>query len=157
MTIRLLTVGRPKQVEAVRLHDEYAERLRRLGFDYRVESIPDVRAGTRFTPAHAREREGRAISERLRSPDRRGAVVALDASGEMFDSEALARRLERWAASEVTFVIGGPSGLDRGFVEAADAVWSLSRLTFPHELARVLVAEQLYRAATMLRGIPYHK
>jgi 23S rRNA (pseudouridine1915-N3)-methyltransferase len=57
----------------------------------------------------------------------------------------------------VTLVIGGPTGLHEGLVERADGAWSLSRLTFPHELVRAIVAEQLYRAATLLRNIPYHK
>ena len=67
----------------------------------------------------------------------------------MLDSRELSRLLERWATPRATFVIGGPLGLEREFSAEAGARWSLSALTFPHELARVLVAEQLYRALTI--------
>jgi 23S rRNA (pseudouridine1915-N3)-methyltransferase len=84
-------------------------------------------------------------------------VVALDRSGALLDSEELARMLERWANPAATFLVGGPLGLHRTVFEGSDRVWSLSPLTFPHEIARALVAEQLYRAVTILRGVPYHK
>jgi 23S rRNA (pseudouridine1915-N3)-methyltransferase len=155
MTIRLLSVGRPREPHAIALHDGYAERLRRLGFDYRAESVPDVRGG-KYSADHVRELEARALERRL--GDRRCVtVIALDPAGEMLDSPRLARRLERWSPRGVTLVIGGPTGLHEGLVERADGAWSLSRLTFPHELVRAIVAEQLYRAATLLRNIPYHK
>ena len=66
-------------------------------------------------------------------------------------------RLERWATPRLTLVVGGPLGLHRKLLERADGRWSLSPLTFPHELVRGLVAEQLYRALTILRRVPYHK
>lgn len=95
---------------------------------------------------------------RTRLPD--GAyVVALDREGTAFTSEQLASRLDDWrlAARPVACVIGGSHGLDPSFLSAADLRWSLGPLTLPHELARVVVLEQLYRAGTILRGEPYHK
>ena len=86
-----------------------------------------------------------------------GTVIALDPTGELLDTAAFATRLERWAARPASFAVGGPLGLPRSFVARVDAVWSLSPLTFPHEMVRVVLAEQLYRALTILRGIPYHK
>lgn len=86
------------------------------------------------------------------------AVVVLDVAGKVLSSEALARRLERLASrgkGVVAFVIGGAEGLPPAVVARADERWSLSALTFPHRLARVMLAEQLYRAMTILRGEPY--
>jgi 23S rRNA (pseudouridine1915-N3)-methyltransferase len=100
------------------------------------------------------EREARALREAVRG---RGTMIALDRSGRQFGSRDLVRKLESWASPSAVFVIGGPNGLQRSLLEDADRVWSLSALTFPHELARVLVAEQLYRALTLMRGIPYHR
>lgn len=86
-------------------------------------------------------------------------TVALDRRGDQPDSEALSALLaERKlrGQSDFQFILGGAVGLDEALVREADWVWSLSNLTFPHELARVLVAEQLYRAFKIERGEPYH-
>ena len=84
-------------------------------------------------------------------------LIALDAAGRLFDSETLAEHIESWTTPAATLLIGGPLGLHSSIGEKAQLQWSLSPLTFPHELMRVLVAEQLYRALTILRGVPYHK
>ncbi len=86
-------------------------------------------------------------------------VVATTRDGDPWSSRDLATRLERWqlAARPVAVVIGGSNGLDPAFLTSADHRWSLGPLTLPHELARVVVAEQLYRAFTLLKGEPYHK
>ena len=86
-------------------------------------------------------------------------LVALDLTGKIWSTEELADRLRGWMDNyaAVQFVIGGPDGLDDGVVMAADEVWSLSRLTFPHFIVPVLLAEQLYRAWTVINGHPYHR
>jgi len=86
-------------------------------------------------------------------------VVALGREGAGWNSRELARQVERWllAARPVGLLIGGSEGLDAGLLARANARWSLGPLTLPHELARVVVFEQLYRAFTILRGEPYHK
>lgn len=154
MKLRLLVVGRPRDDSLLPLHDRYGERIRRLGVPFEACWIPDVRPAGPNDARAAREREGRRIRERLDPP---GRVIVLDPRGEMLSSEGLARRLERWAVPRGTFIVGGPTGLDPALGDQADARWSLSALTLPHELVRVIVAEQLYRAITLLRGIPYHK
>ena len=154
MTLLVVTVGRPRDPRLTALHDDYADRIRRFRVRYDPRFVPEVRAGSRFTDEHVREREGRTILQALPA----GAfVVALDREGEPLDSPSFAHRLERWASGAVAFVVGGPLGLDRAVLARADIVWSLSRATFPHELTRVLLAEQIYRAMTILRGVPYHK
>jgi 23S rRNA (pseudouridine1915-N3)-methyltransferase len=91
-------------------------------------------------------------------PDRAFAV-ALDAGGTMPDSEELARLLERWLAAgrPVCFLIGGAEGLDARALGRADYVLSLGRMTWPHFLARVMLAEQIYRAQAIAAGHPYHR
>jgi 23S rRNA (pseudouridine1915-N3)-methyltransferase len=86
-------------------------------------------------------------------------VIALAADGESWTSEQLAELVGRWEmeARDVTFLIGGADGLSAEVLERAERVWSLGPLTLPHELARVVVYEQLYRAYTIRRGEPYHR
>ncbi len=154
MKIKVLSVGRPKDARWVALHDDYAKRITRLGVPYDTAWVREVRPDGAFSDDHVREREAAALTEAL---DPKSTVVALDASGELLDSKGLASRLERWAARHASFVIGGPLGLHRSLGGRADAAWSLSPLTFPHEMVRAVLAEQLYRALTILRGVPYHK
>jgi 23S rRNA (pseudouridine1915-N3)-methyltransferase len=154
MRIRLLAVGKPRDVEAGALFDRYVDRIRRLGVAFDSDWVAEVRPGGRFSDRHVREREAASLAAKL---SERETVIALDRRGRSFDSEELSRGLESWATPCASFVVGGPLGLDPGWVERADVSWSLSRLTLPHELARVVVAEQLYRALTLLRRIPYHK
>src|SRR5579885_1493093 len=86
-------------------------------------------------------------------------VVALDAAGAAWRSEELAARLQRWRllGKDLAFLIGGPDGLAPAVLARADERWSLGPLTLPHPLVRILVAEQLYRAASLLAGHPYHR
>jgi 23S rRNA (pseudouridine1915-N3)-methyltransferase len=86
-------------------------------------------------------------------------VIALDERGAAITTMELARRLARWRQSgrNIAFLIGGADGLAESVKKSSDAVWSLSRLTLPHGLARVLLAEQLYRAGSILHNHPYHR
>ena len=113
-------------------------------------------AERRGSPAEIRGREGAALLSAL--PDR-AFSVALDLDGEAPDSATLARLLERWEGRgrPVWFLIGGTEGLDGGVLERADFVLSLGRMTWPHLLARVMLAEQLYRAQSIRAGHPYHR
>ena len=154
MRIRLLAVGRPRDPGLAALHDAYAARIVRLGASYRSSWVPEEKLGGRYTDEHVREREGKKIRDSLEGPE---TVVALDPGGRLLASTELPPLLERWAAREVVLVVGGPSGLHATVLERAGFRWSLSPLTFPHEMVRVLVAEQVYRALTLLRGVPYHR
>lgn len=100
--------------------------------------------------------EARALRSAL--PD--GIVVALDEHGRAMASEPFASQLARWrddGRPAASFVIGGADGLDPDFVRSADLVLSFSPLTWPHQLVRIMLAEQLYRATTILSGHPYHR
>jgi 23S rRNA (pseudouridine1915-N3)-methyltransferase len=89
-----------------------------------------------------------------------GIVVALDERGKSIGSEAFAAQIGRWrddGRPAVSFIIGGADGLDPGFVKNADLVLSFSPLTWPHQLVRIMLSEQLYRTTTILSGHPYHR
>ncbi len=152
MELWLLAVGklRPSYREAC---DDY---LRRLGRRAKVQEV-EVREAAR-APTRAVQQSEEATRLRARIPPR-ARVVALAREGSGWTSAELAQRLGRWEteARPLAFLIGGSTGLDSGLVAGTDHRWSLGPLTLPHELARVVVVEQLYRAGTILRGEPYHK
>ena len=152
MELHLLTVGRlrPSYREAC---DDY---LRRLGRYLKPREV-EVREASRAPTVEAQRAEEAA---RLRAKLPAGArLIALARHGTAWSSEELARRVDRWMheARPVALAIGGSRGLAPDLIESAADRWSLGPLTLPHELARVVVAEQLYRACTILRGEPYHK
>src|SRR5690606_37983838 len=107
------------------------------------------------------ERRRAEEAERLKAALPRDAVlVALDESGRSLTSRAFAARIAAWqrqGRSELVFLIGGPEGLDPALLDRADLVLALGRMTWPHRFVRVLLAEQLYRAATIQAGHPYHR
>lgn len=152
MEINLIAVGklRPYYRDAF---DDYARRLKR----YVTLIEHEVREASR-APTVAAQRADEADRLRARVP-RSSNLVALARVGAGWTSADLAKQVERWlvAAQPLTFVIGGSHGLDQTLVSDAVARWSLGPLTLPHELARVVVGEQLYRAFTILKGEPYHK
>ncbi|MEX2649881.1 MAG: 23S rRNA (pseudouridine(1915)-N(3))-methyltransferase RlmH [Alphaproteobacteria bacterium] len=104
-----------------------------------------------------RRREGEAL---LAALPQGATMVALDRQGKPFTSEDFAQHLRHWRDSgvaEIAFVIGGADGLDPAVLERADLALSLGPLTWPHLLARAMLAEQLYRASSLLAGHPYHR
>lgn len=154
MVIRVVAAGSKSPAWVSAGYEEFARRMPR---ECRLElnELPAVR---RLKGAPA-ERSRRTEGERMiRAIGRDHHVVALDTRGREWNTEELASQLERWLLHPggVTLLIGGPDGLAPACLERADQVWSLSRLTFPHQLVRVMVAEQLYRAWSYLKGHPYH-
>ena len=152
MELALLAVGRLRQYyrEAA---DEYAGRIRH----YARLSESEIREASRAGSVE-RQRSEEASRLRARIPD--GAVVvALAREGQGWSSSDLARRLGGWQQQgrDVALLIGGSFGLDPALLTDAAHRWSLGALTLPHELARVVVLEQIYRGFTILRGEPYHK
>jgi 23S rRNA (pseudouridine1915-N3)-methyltransferase len=115
-----------------------------------------VKDGTGKDPAERMAREGQAILNKITPRD---YVVCLDEHGRTMTSPELARTLQTWFEHPVKapcFIIGGAYGLDQRVRDRADTLLSLGPMTFPHELARVILCEQLYRAGTLLKNIPYH-
>jgi 23S rRNA (pseudouridine1915-N3)-methyltransferase len=155
MHIRLLAVGdrQPSWVDDA--FAVYAGRFPRE-WGFRLDVIPTARRQKNDRPDRARTAEGERI---LAAVDRGELMVLLDERGRQLDSKALAGKLAQWQSDgrDVCFVIGGPDGVADDCRARADFTWSLSKLTLPHGLARVLVAEQLYRAHSLLTGHPYHR
>ncbi|MFN0264963.1 23S rRNA (pseudouridine(1915)-N(3))-methyltransferase RlmH [Tepidamorphus sp. 3E244] len=160
MHLRIIAVGRLRAGPARTLCDDYFKRLgatgRNIGLDWRGETELDE---SRLPDGRRRKAdEARAISAQLdKSP---GRCIVLDERAKAFDSRTFADTLGDWRDSGetcTTFVIGGPDGLDPDFVKGADAALTFGRLTWPHQLVRVMLAEQLYRASTILSGHPYHR
>ncbi len=142
MKLRIVAVGKLKLRAERELCDEYYARLRRSGSleEHELEDGPKLLA---------------AMQQKLAGAN----VVALDVKGKTLTSEELARRLDGLASrgkGTVALALGGADGLPKEILATAAERWSLSALTFPHRLARIVLAEQLYRAVSILRGEPYH-
>jgi 23S rRNA (pseudouridine1915-N3)-methyltransferase len=135
--------------------EEYTKRMpREIKLEWREIAL--ARRSNNDRPERLRAREGEQILKAIQSGDR---VVALDVKGKPFSTEQLAERLRDWQMSgdNYSLLIGGPDGLSPECLQRADQRWSLSALTLPHPLVRVLVAEQLYRAWTITAKHPYHR
>ncbi len=139
------------------LFDDYAQRLVARGPAGLTLELREVEE-RRKLPVEARR--GAEAALLLAQIPARATRVALDGRGRALSSEDFARRLARWhddGVSDLAFVIGGADGLDRGVTEGAALVLSLGLMTWPHLLVRVLLAEQIYRAQSILLGHPYHR
>lgn len=151
MRIRIVAVGRGKRDPTAPLFERYVERL-----PWPIE-VKEVEARGRSNAGERRDRERRLIGDAW--PDG-GLAIALDRRGESLTSEDFAARLREWrnrAVPEIVFLVGGADGLGDAVLKRADAVVSFGAMTWPHMLARVMLAEQLYRASTIHSGHPYHR
>ena len=160
MSLAVVCVGRLKEKPYRQMADEYLRRLGRYGKTEEIE-IPDLPepegSHSAALEEQIRMREGEGILRAIRPGDR---VIALTIPGQAPDSVELAekiRDLRIRGAGRIVFVIGGSLGLGRNVLERADEEMSMSRMTFPHQLARVMLLEQLYRAEKIAAGERYHK
>ena len=155
MRIQLVTVGRKPSAWVREGFEEYSKRLpAQLALN--LVGVSPVARSSNQTAEAAKRQEALRITAAI--PD--GArVVALDEQGKQWSSAELARQLEHWMQDgrDVGMLVGSADGLDRALIDTADYVWSLSRLTLPHALVPVIVAEQLYRAWSLLNNHPYHR
>jgi 23S rRNA (pseudouridine1915-N3)-methyltransferase len=155
MRVSLVTVNSRPPDWARQAFDDYARRLQsRLPLSTRELAL-GKRSGA-ADPARALADEGRRILATLAAQDH---VIALDERGTQRTTRELATWLDARirAARDLVFLIGGPDGFDASVLARANERWSLSKLTLPHALARVLFVEQVYRAVTVLDGHPYHR
>ena len=158
MKIRIIAAGGKMPGWVQEGYNEYAKRLPRE-LTLEMVEIPLGNRGQKNSPAlveKARQKEGEAM---LAAIHPREHVVALEVKGKSWSTEQLSRELADWqmGGDNVCLLIGGPDGLAPECVARANQKWSLSALTLPHPLVRVLLAEQVYRAWTLLAGHPYHK
>ena len=134
--------------------NEYARRLPRGSALELIEVAPAARRGQAAQKLNAEE-----AARLLAKVNPRDHVVALDVRGKPLSTEKLSERMSEWRmiGADVIFLVGGADGLDASVLERANEKLSLSAMTFPHGLVRVMLAEQLYRAWTLLSGHPYHR
>ncbi len=155
MRLRLIAVGgrMPDWVQTA--YEDYARRLPR---ELRLELVEIALAarGKNADIARARQQEGERI---IRAVPDAAHAIALDERGESWSSTDLAEQLRRWQneSRDVALLIGGPDGHAPEVLQRAQQKWSLSPLTLPHALVRVLLVEQLYRASSLIAGHPYHR
>jgi 23S rRNA (pseudouridine1915-N3)-methyltransferase len=150
MKLRFVWIGKTKDKNWKALQDEY---LRRLSHFTKCE-VTDIRESA---PHEGPDIEGERI---LASLNQKTFAVLLDVKGEAISSQDLAKKIEDWqnrGLKEITFIIGGANGVSRRVAETAGSSLSLSFLTFTHDMARVILLEQLYRAYTIIKGFPYQK
>ena len=151
MRLRLIWPGKTRDARLRALSDEYLNRLSHFARPEVTElkETPGTKAGIGW--------DSKRISDRLSS----GAVtVLMDPNGVQLSSEEMAAKVSSWENSgtkEVVFIVGGPNGVPLELSSIVTQRWSLSRLTLTHEMARVVLLEQLYRAYTIIHGLPYQK
>ncbi len=157
MTVALVSVGKMKEKAFRQMADEYLKRLSRFG-KYEEIEIQDLPEGASLAEEERiKIREGEEILRKLRTGDR---VIALTIQGKQKSSPELAMEMQEMknrGCSRLVFLIGGSLGLGQNVISRADGQMSMSRMTFPHQLAKVMLLEQLYRAEKINAGERYHK
>jgi 23S rRNA (pseudouridine1915-N3)-methyltransferase len=155
MKLNLLAVGQKMPQWVTEGYNEYAKRMPRE-CQLLLQEITPAKRGKTGSASQWMQEEGKRIMTALPEND---YVVALEVGGRNWSTEQLAEQLKNWQASgrDVSLLVGGPDGLSRECQQRADQQWSLSNLTLPHPLVRIVVAEQLYRAWTVLQNHPYHR
>ncbi|MFJ8259097.1 23S rRNA (pseudouridine(1915)-N(3))-methyltransferase RlmH [Peribacillus asahii] len=159
MNITIVTVGKLKEKYLKQGIDEYLKRLTAYAKVDIIE-LPDEKAPETLSDVEMlqiKEKEGERILSKI-NPD--AHVIALAIEGKMKTSEELADTIEKlgtYGKSKVAFIIGGSLGLSAEVMKRADEALSFSKMTFPHQLMRLILVEQVYRAFRIMRGEPYHK
>lgn len=155
MKVRIIAVGTKMPTWVEQGYAEYAKRMPRDCVVELVE-LPLAQRGKNTDIARAMEKEG---EEMLAAIGKGEQVIALDVKGKSWSTEQLAEQMANWrmSGSNYCLLIGGPDGLAPQCLAKAQIHWSLSALTLPHPLVRILVIEQLYRACSILQNHPYHK
>jgi|SRR5581483_7412248 len=157
MRIIVAAIGRARAAPEQALFDDYARRLARKGPAGLTLELREAEERRKLATDARRAAEAELLSAQI--PE--GAlIVALDARGKSLSSEDFARQLARWrddGIADVAFVIGGADGIDAPLLKRARLVLSLGAMTWPHLLVRAMLAEQIYRAQSILLGHPYHR
>ena len=155
MKIILLTVGKTNELSFKNAISDYQKRLK-FYIPFEIEEIPELKNTKSISEEMQRQKEGELILKNLTESDE---VILLDDKGEQYTSFQFASYLEKKMVSgnkRLIFLVGGPYGFSQEIYRRANGKVSLSRMTFSHQMVRLIFAEQLYRAMTILRGEPYH-
>lgn len=157
MRIIVAAIGKARAEPAQALFDDYARRLTRSGPAGLTLELAEAEDRRKLSVEARRAAEAELLLARI---PKDAALVALDGRGKTLSSEDFARQLRRWrddGTATLAFVIGGADGLDPALVKRARFVLSLGAMTWPHLLVRAMLAEQIYRAQSILLGHPYHR
>lgn len=155
MRITFISIGKPHEKSMQAAIEEFTNRISRY-YPVQWQIIPPVKNNASLPGEELKKREAQAVLEQLTKDD---YLVALDERGRQWTSKGLSDFIQQRAMDStrnLVFLIGGAFGLDNSVLKAAKATWSLSELTFPHHLVRLILAEQVYRACTIARGEKYH-
>lgn len=155
MQIHVAAIGTRLPAWATAAHDDYHKRMPPT-LRWHLHEIAASRRGKHADVARILRTEGEALLGSLPAQCR---IIALDRKGREIDTEAMARAMDAWmhGGRDVAILIGGPEGLSPEVLATADECWSLSVLTMAHPVVRVVLAEQLYRAHSILARLPYHR
>ncbi|ALP52039.1 50S rRNA methyltransferase [Candidatus Tenderia electrophaga] len=155
MHIHLIAVGQKMPAWVKQGYEEYAKRLPQ-SFSLKLTEIAPGQRSKRSDPRRAIEEEGAKIINAIPAP---AHVIALDEGGKQWTTLHLAEQMQGWMQDgrDIALLVGGADGLSHGCKQRAEQRWALSKLTLPHPLVRVLLAEQLYRAWSVTQGHPYHR
>ena len=155
MTIKILAIGKTDSASLQDLIAEYEKRLRHY-IKFELEIIPDIKNAKNLSEAQQKEKEGELILKKLNATD---VLVLLDEKGKQFGSVEFSDYLQKKMNSgikQLVLVIGGPYGFSDAVYTKAQTKISLSKMTFSHQMVRLFLVEQLYRAFTILKNEPYH-
>ena len=154
MRITLLQTGKTRDRFIIEGVEEFRKRMVRYA-PFVIETVPDLRNSRNMTMKEVKEKEGGLILKRIKAGD---YLILLDERGKEFHSIGFAEHLNKLEGkvNHVIFVIGGPYGFSEAVYSRANEKFSLSKLTFSHQLIRLLFMEQIYRSFTILKGEPYH-
>lgn len=155
MKIRILSLGEKPPKWVSEGYDEYKKRLSK-SIPLELIELPIAKRTKTGNPKLWMEQEAKTILTKLNDSDH---LVILDVNSKIISTEELAEKMQNWKfnSPNVVILIGGPDGIDQSIKNIAKEKISISKMTFPHPLVRIIIAEQLYRAYTILEGHPYHK
>ncbi|MDP5230032.1 MAG: 23S rRNA (pseudouridine(1915)-N(3))-methyltransferase RlmH [Cellulophaga sp.] len=155
MQIKLLVIGKTDSTQLSELTDEYIQRLKHyIKFD--LEILPDIKNSKNLSEAQQKDKEGEAILKKLSATD---VLILLDENGKQYTSVDFSSFLQKKmnaGIKQLVLVIGGPYGFSDAVYTKAQSKISLSKMTFSHQMIRLFIVEQVYRAFTILKNEPYH-
>jgi len=155
MNISLLAIGKTDKSTLSSLIDDYTKRLGHY-VNFSLEIIPDIKNTKNLNEAQQKEKEGELILKKIKTSD---YVILLDEKGKSYDSVEFSRLVQKKmnaGLKQVFFIIGGPYGFSPEIYKRANEKLSLSKMTFSHQMIRLFMVEQLYRAFTIIKNEPYH-
>lgn len=155
MKINIITIGKSRSTWVESGFAEYAKRMPK---DYQLNLI-EIQTIRRTMSANIKQIAYAETEKLVAAVPKNNLIVALDEHGREWTTIELSQKISTWhhEHQDISFLIGGPDGLDDIFLQNTKTIWSLAKLTLPHQLVRVIVAEQIYRAWTIINNHPYHR